>query len=92
MKIPVIQANQIFDILVKECGASEYWRNNFVHIHSEPHGRCQEYRFQGSLGFGGKFRNRENRWFVDCYKEDETPERLETIKRTNDLLKQLKGQ
>jgi hypothetical protein len=30
--------------------------------------------------------------FKVLYKEDETPERLETIKRTNDLLKQLKGQ
>jgi len=35
---------------------------------------CTEWRFQGSLGFGGKFRY--PRMSVDCYPEDETPARL----------------
>ncbi len=37
--------------------------------------------------FRGKFR--VERFAVDCYREDETPERLETIWQTNEALKDL---
>ena len=44
-------------------------------------GGCDEWRFMGKLGFGGKYRSGTNR--VDCYSEDETPERLDLIKQIN---------
>ena len=79
------QANDIYNILMEECGATEYWRDNFVI--SEVEG-CQEYRFQGTLGFGGKFRNNGNGVYVDCYPEDMTPEREKTIESVNARLRE----
>ena len=46
----------------------------------------REFRFQGGLGFGGKFWRNNGRFYVTCYREDETPERLAMIKATNDAL------
>ncbi len=71
-----LNANKVFDVLVKYAGARESLRDDFVHNHP-----CQEYRFQGNLGFGGKYYSRGNR--VSCYQEDETPERAQIIKQTN---------
>ena len=77
-------ANFVYDILMAEVGATEYWRENFVQVQlDEEWGICKEYRFQGVLGFGGKFRRSNGRWYVDCYPEDESPERLEFIKAAN---------
>ena len=45
-----------------------------------------EWRFCGKLGFGGKFRVNNNRNgcpYIDCYQEDETPERRALIEITN---------
>lgn len=50
---------------------------------------CREFRFMGSLGFGGKVRASGGRVFVSCYQEDETPERVATIDRTNSMLASL---
>ncbi len=50
---------------------------------------CHEYRFIGSLGFGGKFRNNGNHDgipHVDCYSEDLTPEREAMIEAANKRL------
>lgn len=55
---------------------------------------CTEYRFMGDLGFGGKFRNngnRDNTPYVDCYPENETPERLKMIEAANKRLAELFG-
>ncbi len=49
---------------------------------------CDEFRFQGRLGFGGKYRRKTNT--VDCYPEDETPGRLVLIAETNAALSELK--
>ena len=49
---------------------------------------CHEYRFCGSLGFGGKYWQERNK--VTCYLEDETPERLEVIERTNQALERVR--
>jgi hypothetical protein len=81
----MIDLDAAYTILVEECGASEGWRDLFVAqmVGSWP----LEYRFQGGLGFGGKFRSRleEGGWrhYVDCYREDETSERLAMIRRAN---------
>jgi hypothetical protein len=76
------QANAVYDVLVEHAGASEEQRDEFVIMHVN--GRCDEYRFIGSLGFGGKFWRHD--WRVSCYREDETPERVEAIRITNEAL------
>lgn len=71
------QANAIYDILVDKAGAYEGDRPGFVYHESNEY--CSEYRFMGSLGFGGKFwRNVGLRsdgtygevWYVNVYPED----------------------
>jgi hypothetical protein len=47
-----------------------------------------EFRFGGALGMGGKFRF--PRMTVDCYREDETPERLAMIVACNAALAELR--
>jgi hypothetical protein len=81
------RANKIYDILVNFGGAQETEREEFVYHHTVSEFGCQEWRFRGSLGFGGKYRSGNNR--VDCYKEDATPERLNTIQMINALLEKI---
>jgi hypothetical protein len=87
------QAIAARQILVEECGLrADDGRDGFVWTISDPHQDCREYRFMGALGFGGKFRNNGNRNdtpHVDCYREDETPERLAMIERANARLAEL---
>ncbi|MEP0323249.1 hypothetical protein [Bauldia litoralis] len=88
------QAEAACQILVEECGhrQTDDGYNDFVETVRTDGGRrhvCNEYRFMGRLGFGGKFRNngnRNNTPYVDCYREHETPERLAMIERTNERL------
>lgn len=81
-------ANAVFDILVTYAGANESIREDFVYHQSTS--VCDEYRFQGALGFGGKFRRSwgrsGERWYVDQYPEDETPESVRKIDDTNLML------
>jgi hypothetical protein len=46
-----------------------------------------EWRFQGTLGFSGKFYFTPGRWYVDCYPEDDTPERRRAIDEANTQLR-----
>jgi len=78
-------ANKVFDVLVEHASVNPSLRDNFVYIHT--HEDCREYRVQGALGFGGKYRARKNT--VDCYPEDETAARRETIQIVNALLAQI---
>lgn len=77
------QALQVYNVLVQECGApdSPDAINTFVQVAGNSENSPMEYRFQGALGFGGKFYSPEMR--VTCYREDETPERLAMIERAN---------
>lgn len=77
-------ANAIYDVLVAEVGAAESDRGAFVH-HQTKHEECVEWRFCGSLGFGGKFW-RNGLWYVNCYSEDRTPERDKAMGKANALL------
>lgn len=77
--------NSIYDILVAEAGASERGREHFIRSFMDDAPR--EYRFQGALGFGGKFWRQPFR--ISCYAEDETPERIAMIDRVNGMLKDL---
>ena len=74
-------ANKIYDVLVKYAGAHEDWRNNFVYCHAVDKYGCQEYRFQGDLGFGGKYYSGRNK--VSAYSEDLTPKREKQIDKVN---------
>lgn len=85
------QAHDVWSILVAHAGApdGERPRSDFVQAQSHSE-HPQEYRFQGLLGFGGKFWRYDGRWYVTCYPEDETPARKEMIKKTNEALAALK--
>lgn len=79
-------ANKVYDILVSICGAAEDDRQNFIHSTTGKDATA-EYRFCGSLGFGGKFR--PQKMSVDCYPEDGTPSRRLTIEQANTALSRL---
>lgn len=87
MKITEELADRIYDILVKDAGAYEPDRSGFVHRQSNE--RITEWRFCGSLGFGGKFWNNNGRLYVSCYREDSTPEREAIIEKVNAQLEEL---
>lgn len=80
---------RIYDVLVAHCGAQDdkYDRLSFVQNFTSER-PSMEWRFQGALGFGGKFRY--PRITVDCYPEDETPKRKEMIQRVNSMLEQIR--
>ena len=78
------KANKIYDVLVTEAGANESERENFIFHHCDSKYPCDEWRFQGKLGFGGKYWRLNNR--VTCYSEDETTETLKIIEIVNNLL------
>ena len=80
-------AGRIWDLLVSLCGAREAERYDFI-ASIRYHG-LTEYRFQGTLGFGGKVYRKPLR--VSCYPEDENPVRREAIKLANESLVILDG-
>lgn len=79
------QKRAIWDILVQVCGAHPGLWDQFNHHFPQ----CREFRFQGALGFGGKAWADRRRVYVDCYSEDETPERRELIGHANAQLADL---
>jgi hypothetical protein len=81
-------ANAIYDILVETCGASEHDRSSFVYNQTTSY--CREWRFQGKLGFGGKFYNERNEWVVSCYITDETPQINRMTTKANAQLETLR--
>lgn len=83
------EAYNIYTILVEECGALEREREHFVYVQTD--GDVPEYRFQGDLGFGGKFWRNNGRWYVNCYPENETHERFMMIRRANIRLANLRS-
>ena len=70
--------DRVYDALVRLCDAPDdesvraQWDHFWGHASDEGRG---EFRFQGALGFGGKFWFQRDRWYVTCYREDETPMR-----------------
>ena len=58
----------VYAILIEFGGAGTGWEKDaFIQLHLDEK-PCEEYRFGGRLGFGGKYYSRKNR--VDCYIED----------------------
>jgi hypothetical protein len=84
-------ANLIYDLLIEECGASEWKhdRDSFVHAHTVQEHQGYEYRFRGYLGFGGKFWNESQGFRVSTYTEDEDAETRLMVARANDRLQRL---
>lgn len=81
----------IYSVLVKEAGALERERAQFV-AQFEALPRPREWRFCGLLGFGGKvWDNGHGPIYVNCYREDETPARLKIIEFTNAALRSIAG-
>lgn len=78
---------EIWDVLHRHCGASAVMSPAFP-FHWP---KCVEYRFMGALGFGGKIWNNAGRWYVTCYGEHQTKERLGMIQRANLCLAALKA-
>lgn len=79
----------VYDILVEECGAHDSLADRRMFAHAWPD--CNEYRFTGRLGLGGKIwsATRFRTVHVTCYPEDETPERLIMIENANRRLNKL---
>lgn len=73
--------NWVYTTLVRVAGALESQREDFIAAHLDPKYPCQEWRFQGFLGFGGKYYAGGNR--VSCYSEDLNPSRESIIEETN---------
>lgn len=81
-------ANAIYDILIADAGAEESGRQAFVLSTKEG---ITEYRFQGKLGFGGKFWIAHGRWYVNAYPEDEDGLAKSAIVKINRELTTLKS-
>lgn len=83
-----IDPGSVYELLVAYCNAPSHPSDkaNFIRIVRETHNDRCEYRFIGSLGFGGKFRITEGKMHVTCYPEDETPQRLAKIDKINAIL------
>ena len=79
--------NHVYSILVSVCGANESDRGPFFSemLGSDP---SREWRFQGHLGFGGKYWPLQNR--VSSYPEDYTREREVIMQEANELLENLR--
>jgi len=81
-------ANKVYDILVKEAGASESMRDNFVQVHGlKEEYPCWEYRFQGKFGFGGKYWSERNA--VNYYQENHTKKLDKLEAKVNKLLAEI---
>lgn len=81
------KANKVYDVLVEIGNAAESERNSFVYHHTESEYGCDEWRFGGLLGFGGKYRSKNNR--VDCYYEDRDKATSKIIDQINSELSKL---
>lgn len=79
---------KVHETLVKEGGANPQDQEQFLHHMTAGDRRPEEYRFQGSFGFGGKYRPTTNT--IDCYPEDITPEREQQMISINHLLAGIK--
>jgi hypothetical protein len=84
--VGTMTAGDVWDVLVTNANARQDGLAEFLHHWPQ----CREFRFMGSLGFGGKVYVDPRRGArVDCCPEDETPERRATIERTNAALAKL---
>ncbi len=83
----------IYEILIRTCGAYDAADAFTQFIYAADRfaaGWSFEYRFQGSLGFGGKVWLYNGDYpYVNCYREDQTPERKKAIAQADQALREL---
>ena len=79
------QAQEIWNILCLHAGANPDQEEQFFYCATNPDSPCEEFRFQGHLGFGGKYWLETNT--VTCYPEDVTTETTRILEETNAALK-----
>ena len=79
--------NAVFDLLVEIGGTHASLRDEFLQLLGNAERPCDEFRFQGVFGFGGKYRRKTNS--VDFFPEDSTPARVATQARLNKKLAKL---
>ncbi len=72
---------QVYDILVQYAKAQPDNKASFVAYYMKENGT--EWRFCGCLGFGGKFWRNAGKFYVSCYREDETKRTLKVIEKVN---------
>jgi hypothetical protein len=84
------QAQKVFSLLIGVAQAHERDRNSFVrYVTSRDAEPVHEYRFQGCLGFGGKFVMLRDEIRVTTYGEDATAERRNVIDRLHVALAEM---
>jgi hypothetical protein len=84
--------SRCYDVLCRHAGArdSTLERMSFVmHTSGTRVHPTSEWRFGGTLGFGGKFWPNDGDPYVTCYPEDMTEKRAETVAAVNKLLKEI---
>ena len=80
--------SKVYDILIYMGGATPHRKEHFIDLHlSKNEYPCDEYRFQGYFGFGGKYRRERNS--VDYYVENSTPKLDLLEKEINAKLKEI---
>ncbi|MEU0078430.1 hypothetical protein ABZY58_11085 [Micromonospora tulbaghiae] len=91
LTLPADQAAAIYDVLIEHAGASPDGRAAFIDVQTGS--QCDEYRFGGSLGFGGKLWIDQDGWRVSAYAEDiqRKPSIRDTIAVTNAALATLRA-
>ena len=86
-KLDKNRGEKIYDLLVNIGGAREDERQDFIYHHCVYENGCQEWRFRGKLGFGGKYRSTWNG--VTYYPETSTDEIDKIAEELNQKLKEL---
>jgi len=81
-------ATAVYDLLMDVGGAHKNYRDHFIQHYTEAD-PSREWRFQGHLGFGGKFYLSYDRFRAGCYKEDSNEEREAIIAELNEKLAEL---
>jgi hypothetical protein len=83
----MINYNAVYDVLVSLAGAPENSRIDFIFHHTIMNPICDEWRFQGKFGYGGKYRSDSNT--IDYYKEHSTKELDKLRDSVNTALKEM---
>jgi hypothetical protein len=87
------QANAVFDILIEECKAQEFDRDQFVrYMTTDPDDGFKEFRFGGTLGFGGKCKLSNGSVYTSYYAEDHTEARMAASNAANRRIDDLMAQ
>lgn len=77
----------LYQILIEHAGAPASGVASFITAQLQGEQPCPEYRFQGTLGFGGKlYYDRARGFTATCYSEDLTEERKGILAATNRVL------